>query len=347
MTTKSFVFIIDDLYGGGAEKVLLTVASGLASRGNDVQVWLLRNKIEHKIPDNLDVTVLDIITPFTKAFDNSLIQKWQALRVQRELDKQQIDVLICCSSDKVGAHLRHANQYFWLHADYSESKAKHITKFKRRYNGKHLLCVSDGVANSIETIGIKPASNQVLWNPIDFNFIQREACAENPAIQGGYFVCVAALEDRKGHKALFEAFATSEVSESLVLLGKGKIEAELKQYATELGIADRVVFAGFQTNPYPYIKHAKALLLSSSKEGAPLVLVEALMLKTPLLAMDCPSGPKEILGYAGLNDYLIPLGNVSAFSEGLKRLSVAPPSITEECYQRFMPDNALKEFERL
>ncbi|WP_163130257.1 glycosyltransferase [Agarivorans sp. Alg241-V36] len=346
MANKSFVFIIDDLYGGGAEKVLLTVASGLASRGNNVQVWLLRNKIEHKVPDNLDLTILDIINPFTKAFDNTLIQQWQALRVQRELDKQQVDVLICCSSDKIGVYLKHPNQYFWLHADYSESKAKHIAKFKRRYNGKHLLCVSDGVANSISAIGVNPASNKVLWNPIDYEFIQQEAAHGSP-ISGEYFVCVAALEGRKGHKELLDAYAKSGVDEQLVLLGKGQIEAELKQYAIDLEIADKVVFAGFKTNPYGYIKHAKALLLSSKKEGAPLVLVEALMLGTPLLAMDCPSGPKEILSYAGLTDYLVALGDVEAFAEGLQKLSAEPPKIDETCYQQFLPENALKEFERL
>ncbi|MDO6764339.1 glycosyltransferase [Agarivorans sp. 1_MG-2023] len=347
MTTKSFVFIIDDLYGGGAEKVLLTVASGLASRGNDVQVWLLRNKIEHKIPDNLDVTVLDIITPFTKAFDNTLIQKWQALRVQRELDKQQIDVLICCSSDKVGAHLSHANQYFWLHGDYSACKSKHLAKTKRRYNGKHLLCVSEGAAKSIESIGVTPASNKVLWNPIDYNSINREADLEEITLEGDYFVCVAALEDRKGHHQLLSAFAQSGVNEKLVLIGKGPLEAKLKTYVKNLGIEKQVIFAGYKTNPYPYIKNAKALLLSSKREGAPLVLVEALMLKTPLLAMDCPSGPREILVYAGLVDYLVPCGDVEGFKNGLQRLSANQPQIKKECYKRFMPENTLSEFECL
>lgn len=344
---KNFLFIIDDLYGGGAEKVLLTVASGLASRGHQVKVWLLRDKIEHEVPQNIELEVLNVITPFTKAIRTKLVRIYQAKQVQRKLDRLKIDTLICCSSENVTSLVNHPNQYFWLHANYERTKQKHLKKLHERYTNRNIISVSKGVEKSLLDLGITPATSQVFWNPIDYDGIHCKAEELTFPHAKDYFVCVAALEERKGHKELLEAFAQSGCSDDLLLIGKGSEENNLKQLANELGLANQVHFLGFQKNPYPYIKHAKALLLTSKNEGAPLVLVEALMLGTAISAMDCPSGPSEILGYAGLEEYLVKLGDTKGFSECIKRLSNSQPKIERSQYEKFLPENALKQFESL
>lgn len=344
---KNFLFIIDDLYGGGAEKVLLTVASSLASRGHHVRVWLLRDKIEHEVPDNIELEILNVITPFTKAIRTKLVRLYQAKTVQRKLDQLNIDTLICCSSENVTSLVNHPNQYFWLHANYERTKQKHLKKLKERYNDRNIISVSKGVEKSLLDLDIRPATSRVFWNPIDFDSIRTKAEELTAPHPKEFFVCVAALEERKGHKQLLESFAQCGCSDDLLLLGKGSEENSLKQLAGELGISNQVHFLGFQKNPYPYIKHAKALLLTSKNEGAPLVLVEALMLGTAISAMDCPSGPSEILGYAGLEEYLVKLGDTKGFSDCLKKLSMQQPKIERSQYEKFLPENALKQFESL
>ncbi|WP_295900266.1 glycosyltransferase [uncultured Vibrio sp.] len=344
---KKFLFIIDDLYGGGAEKVLLTVASGLASRGHKVKVWLLRDKIEHEVPANIELEILDVITPLTKALRNKLVRLYQANKVQKRLNKEDIDILICCSSESVTSLVNHPNQYFWLHADYGSTKPKHLQKLKDRYKNRHLISVSKGVEQSLLQLGIKPSSHQVFWNPIDQKAILSKAQQQRDSHPKPYFICVAALELRKGHQQLLEAFAQSGVSDDLLLLGKGAEELNLKEQCKQLGIDKQVHFMGFQKNPYPYIKNAKALLLTSQNEGAPLVLVEALMLNTVIASMDCPSGPKEILGYAKLEKYLFDINDVSGFSRCIKELTQYQPQIEHSQYAKFLPENALKQFEGL
>ncbi|MGR5349255.1 glycosyltransferase [Vibrio mediterranei] len=345
---KKYTFIIDDLYGGGAEKVLLTVASLLKSQGHTVNVAILRDKVEHTIPDNLSIDNLNVINKFTKAFRSPFVRSFQVSKVQKYVDQKNSDVLICCSSEYVTSGVKHHNRYFWVHANQENSSDKHVEKLRSYYDGEKLLCVSQGVLDSILNLGVSPSFSKVLWNPIDKSDLDVRSLEKVDRMPASdYFVCVAALEERKGHKELLEAFARSQLSETLLLVGKGSCEDELKEQAASLGISDQVQFYGYTKNPYPLIKNAKALLLTSKREGAPLVLVEALMLNTTVLAMDCPSGPSEILGQANLSHQLINLGDIEGFSAGLKELSQHQDVIQEAQYHRFLPEVAIKQFEAL
>ena len=82
---------------------------------------------------------------------------------------------------------------------------------------------------------------------------------------------------------------------SLVLVGKGRLEKEIKQLAHELNINNYVDFLGFQINPYPLIANAVLLVLSSKFEGFGYVIVEAQALNRPVLSTDCPFGLRELL----------------------------------------------------
>ena len=56
-----------------------------------------------------------------------------------------------------------------------------------------------------------------------------------------------------------------------------------------------IYFLGFQPNPFQFIEKAKILILSSHFEGLPNVLVESLIVGTPVIATDVDSGPRELL----------------------------------------------------
>ncbi len=73
---------------------------------------------------------------------------------------------------------------------------------------------------------------------------------------------------------------------------------------------------GFVHNPYPYFKRCDAFVLSSHREGLGNVLVEAAALGAPVVATDCPSGPRELL--AGRpNAELVPVGDTTALAEAM------------------------------
>ncbi|GAB3014982.1 glycosyltransferase [Bowmanella dokdonensis] len=117
---------------------------------------------------------------------------------------------------------------------------------------------------------------------------------------GDYYCAVGRLVRQKGFDMLIDAYAMAKwrnpALPQLVIVGSGELQSQLMEQAERRGVADSVVFTGFVDNPYYIIKHAKAFILSSRHEGMPTVLVEAMALDTPVIAFDCPTGPRELLG---------------------------------------------------
>lgn len=108
---------------------------------------------------------------------------------------------------------------------------------------------------------------------------------------------VGELGMRKDFSTLIRAFAKIRAEREcrLVILGKGKQKEMLEALAEELGVAADVELLGFKPNPYDYMAHASLFVLTSLWEGLGFVLIEALAMGTPVVSVDCPSGPSEIL----------------------------------------------------
>ena len=118
------------------------------------------------------------------------------------------------------------------------------------------------------------------------------AVGEPPVVLG-----VGELTDRKDFATLIRAFATVRRTRAcrLVILGKGSAHRELQELARSLGVDADVDLPGFKDNPQSFMAHAALFALTSLWEGNPLVLPEALAVGTPVVATDCPSGPREVL----------------------------------------------------
>jgi glycosyltransferase involved in cell wall biosynthesis len=148
-----------------------------------------------------------------------------------------------------------------------------------------------------------------------------EPCAGIP--DHPYIVSVTRLEEtQKDVTTLIKAFALlvrqHAVTESLLIIGEGRDRAALEDLSRQLGVQERVRFAGFTANPLPFMKHARMMVLSSRLEGLPTVLIEGLMLGQVLVSSDCPTGPNEILnhGAAGL---LVSMGDPAALAAAMLR----------------------------
>lgn len=163
-----------------------------------------------------------------------------------------------------------------------------------------------------------------LPNVIDLDAIRRRADAEATLPRAPFIVSSARLDEgQKDHRTLLRAYALarsrSAIVGDLLLLGDGPDRAALEALATELGIAPFTRFLGFCANPFPYVRAAQMLVLSSRYEGFGMVLAEAMALGTPVIATDCPTGPRDLLGDgAGL---LVPPGDVESMASAIERLA--------------------------
>jgi len=106
---------------------------------------------------------------------------------------------------------------------------------------------------------------------------------------------------------------------SLVLVGDGPDRKQIEDHTKSLGLGGAVMLAGWQSNVVAFMARAQALILCSRHEGWPLVLVEAMACGCPVVATDCLTGPREILGD---NEYgiLVPVDFPEALSQAVQRI---------------------------
>lgn len=165
----------------------------------------------------------------------------------------------------------------------------------------------------------------VLPNAIDIERIRDNATARDvPPCDAPYIVSVARLDEiQKDHRTLLRAYARlvqdADIAEHLVIVGDGAFRGELEALSRELGIASRVHFAGYRNNPHALVAGARLQVLSSHYEGMPMVLLEALALGKPVIASDCPTGPREILG-DGHFGVLFEVGAVDELAQAMRRI---------------------------
>jgi glycosyltransferase involved in cell wall biosynthesis len=138
----------------------------------------------------------------------------------------------------------------------------------------------------------------------------------------------------KNQADLLRAFSIvrHDANSRLVLIGDGVEKGNLVRLARDLGIESHVLFTGFQANPHKYIARSAVFAFPSLFEAQGLVMLEAMAVGCPVIAYDCPVGPREMLAPGtctpagawdmeeALYGILVPNGNVEKLARGILRL---------------------------
>lgn len=164
-----------------------------------------------------------------------------------------------------------------------------------------------------------------------------------------FLLAVGRLVPEKGFDLLLEAYALASHQRplpDLVIVGAGPQQPALRALAEGAGIASRVHFTGYLSNPYPLFCRARLFVLSSRHEGMPTALIEALALKVPVVATDCQTGPRQLLADGRLG-VLVPPGDAQALAAGLLRGLREPLPVPDDAVRRFQGSQAAAAFYRV
>jgi glycosyltransferase involved in cell wall biosynthesis len=171
----------------------------------------------------------------------------------------------------------------------------------------------------------------VLPNALPHDTVRRHSPLSAPVA-----VAAGALIRRKGFDLLIDAWRTVAAAcpeWRLRIYGTGEERASLQSRIERAGLAEVVSLEGFNRDMAARFDEASLFVLSSRREGMPMVLLEAMAAGLPVVAFDCPTGPAELLD-GGRSGVLVPVGDSAALADGILRV------VTDRAEQRRLADAA-------
>jgi glycosyltransferase involved in cell wall biosynthesis len=321
---------LPSLVGGGAERVMVHVAGGLAQHFH-VDLVLARKEgpLLAEVPGGVRLVALGASRTAT-----AVVPLARYLRRQRP--EAMMSALTHANLVALFAvRLARATMPLVVteHSHPSENIA-HATRRRDRLTpalmrrlypwATAVTGVSNGVAeNLVQRIGVPGDLVTVVRNPVVADDLMRRArqpldhswfAAGQPPV----LLAVGRLTAPKDLPCLLQALALvrREREVRAVILGEGEDRPTLERMVRELSLEGAVQLPGFVDNPYPFFRQAALFVLSSRWEGLPTVLLEALALGLPIVSTDCPSGPREILENGRLG-ILVPVGEAEALAAAI------------------------------
>ncbi len=215
--------------------------------------------------------------------------------------------------------------------------------YKKIFNDQNLITISKDTEKNLSNF-IHPKKIQTIYNPFDFERIVE--LANEPAVlpSEDYLIQIGSDFKRKRQDILLEAFSKIKDKKIKLLLLGTEENKQISELIKHLEIKkESIIFQPFVANPYPFIKNAKMLIMSSEREGLPRVIVESLILKTPVVSTDCDTGPREVL-VDELKQYLAMVNDSDDLAEKIDLALEKYPEITEKYIEKFNKNEIRKQF---
>ncbi len=332
------------LHEGGAQRQMLNLAQGIADRGYAVDFVLAKAEGPYlpQVPKCVELVDLSEGRPVKWG------RTWRSLPALVRYLRRRRPAAMLAVLNRAGFAAVSARRIAGVDTIIAVSQRNTLTAWaqesrdwrnwmtlqltKRMFHkADAVTTVSHGAADDLSQVTNIPRDLiDVIYNPVITPVLQQKMNAplDHPWFQPGeppVVLAVGRLSEQKDYPTLIQSFARLRESQTarLLILGEGELRSELEDLINELGIGDDVAMPGWVENPYPYMVRAGLFVLSSKFEGLPGVLIEALFCGAPLVATDCPSGPREILA-DGRYGQLVPIGDVAAISQAMKQALVEP-----------------------
>ena len=330
---------------GGVERMLLTFSSELRNRGHDLDIVSLQSsRSAPQIVSELKcLPIRKLIMPASRD-PRCLPQLMKTIAgipklgiprlIMEDLRNARIpDLILIIDSPEVVPDVKTAclragvcvPVLYWDHGviPFQFSRQNVLKRaayywFKRRVSLKAIRKADLGIAPSgfvaqfLKRAGIPV---ETVYNPLSE---YRGRPIERPS--SPLFLFVGRLNDSaKNLSFLFCSLAKLRESEwRLVITGSGPDEGNLKSKAQRLGIAEKIEWRGFRSDPFADIREATCLLITSRSEALSLAALEALQRGIPVISSEC-GGLEEFIR-PGVNGYFFPNDDEEALLSLLKKV---------------------------
>lgn len=386
MKIKKIVFSIDTLLVGGIEKVLIELLKNISKEKYEIVLLIGYNlgeleKLKNDIPENVKIEYIfkeKIYTNGKKKKAQGILKGYEKIIfegmsfIRKRLFKKRLSKFI----EKADTII----DFDMTLASYAKDITKNIITFchfsfknynrgiKRRQerlgeklkNYNKIVTISEDMEKEgREVYPFLKDKFVTIYNSFDIAEIEKKA--ENidrkdlELMREPYILSIGRLEEtQKDFTTLIKAFsqAKGKIVEKLYIIGEGRHKEQLENLVENLNLKNEVVFLGFKSNPYPWIKNSSFFVHSSKFEGLPTVLIEASILGKAIISTDCPTGPREILedGKCGI---LVEVANDKEFSTKMIFLSndikekVELEKLSKFESKRFSSKEVIKKIEEL
>jgi len=324
---KKILFVIGSLQSGGAERVAARLCSYWSNSGYEITLatgvskdsdfYDLDRKVERKsLGFNYNVSGLinKLSEQFTRFF-----------KIESMLKSGNYDVVILSATDisirfMLNLLISSKKVIICEHNNYYAVKSK-FKKFARNILFKRadfLFLLTERDKETYLNKGFNADKLHVMKNPLGLplpTYMEKEPTKK--------LLTVGRLTKQKSFSRLLRIIATLDDSFNLTIVGDGEEKEELLSLSDGLGLKDKVNFLGNQKDMETVYRNHDVLLMTSIYEGLPMVIGEANAYGLPVIAYDCPTGPRELIQH-NFNGYLIEDGDSEGFSRSIEHLFKNP-----------------------
>lgn len=333
------LFLITDLGGGGAERVLVNLVNNMNKNHFDITVQTIFPAGVNKCSISDGVRLIEGNIHKIKGVSR-LFKLLPKSILYTIMDKSEYDIAIAFMHGAPTKVLwKHKGKKIaWLHCDMNNSSLPlffykpQIKKCFATYD--RIVGVSNSVCDSFAKLYGLREKLLTVYNTNDTLSIIRQSQVEDyyqfdwSNYSGIKLITLGRLEKQKGYDRLINVcnrLNNNGLSFKLLILGQGSQRDNLNNQIRDYKLNDFIELGGYIPNPYPYIKQADLFVCSSRYEGLSTVMSETLILGTPIITTDV-SGAKEVLGNSEYG--LIVKNNEDSLYYGLKELLQHPDRIT-------------------
>ncbi|OCH52736.1 glycosyltransferase [Vibrio sp. ZF57] len=306
-------FYVPKLNGGGAERVFVNLANEM-SKNENYNVFIFVSKMGGEYDDLVSDSVR-----FISLGNVSLLKS--IIPLAKFLKKYSINNLFCGMPfpNLLGVIQKVVNPKLYLtlveHNDLSVQLRegtggwrKKVTPIIIRHTyfiANKIICVSGGVKDFVLSCDSKLINKtEVIYNPIYSNELVNkslEPLVDDDFVKADLTLITVARLNRQKNLSLFidvcNELKSRDMSFKAYILGEGEERTKLENKIKCMDLYNNVKLVGFKKNPYNYVRESDVFLLTSKWEGFGNVIVESASCHTPVVSVNCPSGPAEVIDF--------------------------------------------------